>query len=239
MRSRRWPIAATRSSSELQPRRRAGRPLRRRVRRHARRGRRAGTRQPHRLSRRRAAAGRAHLSRGDGDAGLRGRRVRRRRRRDVGLLEVRRRRRDVVRRLRRRVEVLLPRLRRGDRPLGVRPARPGTVRRHHGHTGVGARLLGGRPPPQLHPLPAGSVDAALAGRHGHPPARRRAVDHRHVALAVPEPPARTGRAYWCTPRPPSRPARWSPTNPASAARTPRQPEFATSRCSRRKSEPDR
>ena len=55
-------------------------------------------------------------------------------------------------------------------------------------------LLGGRSAPQLHPLPTGSVDAALAGRHRHPAARRRTVDDRRVALAVPEPAARARRA---------------------------------------------
>jgi pimeloyl-ACP methyl ester carboxylesterase len=51
-----------------------------------------------------------------------------------------------------------------------------------------------RSTPQLHPLPSGSVDAAVAGRHGNPPSRRRAIDDRHVAFAVPEPSAGTGRA---------------------------------------------
>ena len=88
-----------------------------------------------------------------------------------------------------RVEVLLPRLRRSDGPLGVRPARPRTVRRHHGDAGVRPELLGGRPASQLHPVSAGPLDAALAGRHRHAQARRRAVDHRHVTLAVPQPSA--------------------------------------------------
>ena len=97
----------------------------------------------------------AMAMRDDGDDWAR---VRRRRRRDVGLLEVRRRRRDDVRRLRRRVEVLLPRLRRGDRALGVRPARPRAVRRHHRHPGVGARSSG-RPT-----CPAASSCACRTGR---------------------------------------------------------------------------
>ena len=123
---------------------------RRRVRRHAGRGRGARSRQPHHLPGRSAATRRAHLSRSDGDAGLRGGRVRRRRRRDVGLLEVRRRRCDVVRRLRGRVEVLLSRLRRSDCPLGVRAPRPRTVRRYHGDAGVGAPVLGRRSAAQFH-----------------------------------------------------------------------------------------
>ena len=62
-----------------------------------------------------------------------------------------------------RVALLLPRLRRGDRPLGIRAPRSGTVRRHNGDTGVGACILGGRSTPQPHPLPSGPVDAAVAG----------------------------------------------------------------------------
>ena len=60
-------------------------------------------------------------------------------------------------------------------------------------TPVSVPVLGGRPPPQFHPLPTGSVDAALAGRYGRAPTWRRAVDHRHVTLAVPEPPPRARR----------------------------------------------
>ncbi len=70
---------------------------------------------------------------------------------------------------------------------------PRTVRRHHGDAGVRPELLGGRPASQLHPVSAGPLDAALAGRHRHAQARRRAVDHRHVTLAVPQPSAGAGR----------------------------------------------
>jgi len=50
-------------------------------------------------------------------------------------------------------------------------------------------------PPQLHPLPAGSVDATMAGGHGDAATRRRGAHHRHVTLAVPEPPAGASRAF--------------------------------------------
>ena len=61
-------------------------------------------------------------------------------------------------------------------------------------TRVGAHVLGGRPPPQFHPLSTGSVDATLAGQYGQPPTWRGAVDDRYVALAVPEPSTRGGGA---------------------------------------------
>jgi len=82
----------------------------------------------------------------------------------------------------------------GRGPLGLRAPRPGTVRGHHCHAGVGYCVLARGSSPQLYPLLTGSVDATLAGRHRHPPPRGPAVDDRLVTLAVPEPPPRAGRA---------------------------------------------
>ena len=55
-------------------------------------------------------------------------------------------------------------------------------------TPVSVPILGGRPAPQFHPLRAGSsMPRWLADTVTR--ARRRAADHRHFALTVPEPPA--------------------------------------------------
>ena len=59
----------------------------------------------------------------------------------------------------------------------------------------------------------------LAGRHRHPPARRGAVDDRHVALAVPEQAEASWRSYSFTPPRRHRSARSVPT---SAPRAPRR-----------------
>ena len=89
--------------------------------------------------------------------------------------------------------ILLPRLRRGDSGLGLFEA----FARHFTlpqRAAALARAVGRAAAAQLHPVPAGPIQAAVDERGSDPPSRRRAADHRLLALPLSQPPARTGGA---------------------------------------------